>query len=260
MAGTGAEEMCLQDAGSEHRHDFGQPLGAPSSRSSGDGEGSGQSLKGLFQCQNNTGHFAWCHLHSSCFGQCPELPCALFLWHRFNGRWVGGDKNRCCEKKLRRKHTMGRRGYGHSSAPEPCRALLWEAHSFGEGAVRSSSRLGPEGQEVAGLAPWCCAHLASWRWSGAWQLWLRWVALWRCPIHAMEMYGGWSPFTQHHPGLLSGIRKEVLGCWGGGSIPAGLLLETEPPAVPTSWVLPWGGMRGDGLGNTSSSPGLGTLL
>lgn len=153
MAGTGAEEMCLQDAGSEHRHDLGQPLGAPSSRSSGDGEGSGQSLKGLFQCQNNTGHFAWCHLHSSCFGQCPELPCALFLWHRFNGRWVGGDKNRCCEKKLRRKHTIGRRGYGHSSAPEPCRALLWEAHSFGEGAVRSSSRLGPEGQEVAGLAP-----------------------------------------------------------------------------------------------------------
>lgn len=153
MAGTEAEEMCLQDAGSEHRHDFGQLLGAPSSRSSGDGEGSGQSLKGLFQCQNNTGHFAWCHLHSSCFGQCPELPCALFLWHRFNGRWVGGDKNRCCEKKLRRKHTMGRRGYGHSSAPEPCRALLWEAHSFGEGAVRSSSRLGPEGQEVAGLAP-----------------------------------------------------------------------------------------------------------
>lgn len=52
--------------------------GAPSSRSSGEGERSGQSLKRLFQCQNDTGTFPWCHLHSSCFGQSPELPRVLF--------------------------------------------------------------------------------------------------------------------------------------------------------------------------------------
>lgn len=65
--------------------------GAPSSRSSGEGEGSSQSLKSLFQCQNNTGHFAWCHSHSSCFGQSPEPPGALFLWHSFN-RQEGATK------------------------------------------------------------------------------------------------------------------------------------------------------------------------
>lgn len=59
-------------------------VGAPSSRSSGEGEDSGQSLKCLFQCQNNTGHFAWCHLHSLCFGRSPEPPSSLFLWHLFN--------------------------------------------------------------------------------------------------------------------------------------------------------------------------------
>lgn len=52
--------------------------------------GKGRALKRPFPCQNNAGHFAWCHLHSSCFGRSPEPSRALFLWHLFNG-WEGGS-------------------------------------------------------------------------------------------------------------------------------------------------------------------------
>lgn len=52
--------------------------------------GKGRALKRPFPCCNNAGHFAWCHLHSSCFGWSPEPSRALFPWHLFNGQ----DENR----------------------------------------------------------------------------------------------------------------------------------------------------------------------